>query len=82
MSDLWFNYKHETHHLRLIPVDYKPDDIIVWQATTDHSEYTYFEAYDELEIWELMELAIAAYRVYRADNTITGLKWREGTSYE
>ncbi len=85
MSDgLYFNLGHETHHLRLLAVDDKPNDVTVWQATVDNEHYIYFEAtsYESDEIWILFELAIREYREYIENDEVTGLKWREGTSYE
>ncbi len=74
MSDLFINYKHETHHLRLIPQDFK-GEVIVWQATFDHDIYTYFEANEFAEIWDLMSLALDAYAEYAADDETVTIEW-------
>ncbi len=74
MSDLFINYKHETHHLRLIPQDFK-GDVIVWQATFDHEHYMYFEAHELAEIWELMQLAVDAFTEYNADDETVTIEW-------
>ena len=74
MSDMFINYKHETHHLRLIPQDFK-GDVIVWQATLDHDIYLYFEAHELAEIWEIMQLALDAYAEYAADTGTVTVEW-------
>lgn len=74
MSDLFINYKHETHHLRLIPQDFK-GEVIVWQATFDHDIYTYFEANEQAELWDLMTLALDAYAEYNANAQVETIKW-------
>lgn len=77
MSDIYFNARGQTHHLRILPVDEKPGGITVFEAMTNQTEYTYFEAHAEIEIWELIELAIQSYLDYRVDDEIVKTQWRE-----
>lgn len=79
MSDLYFNAKGETHHLMVSPVDEKPGEITVWEAVVDNLSWTYFEAYHDLEVWELFELAIQSYLDYRVEETVELKEWRTNT---
>lgn len=77
MTDIYFNAKGQTHHMVISPVDEKPGDITVWEAVVDTLSWTYFEGHDDLEVWELIELAIQSYLDYRRDEETIMIRWRD-----
>lgn len=75
MTDIWFNVRGGTHHLRVLPVDRKPGGVTVWEALTDGWEYTYFEGHDDIEVWDLIELAVESFLDYRVDDGVVRRGW-------
>lgn len=77
MSEIYFNAKGKTHHMRIVPVDEKPGQITVYEAMVDSASYTYFEAHCEIDVWELIELGIQSFLDYRVEDDIVKTKWRD-----
>lgn len=63
------------HDLRLRPVDSKPGEVTVWEGMVDASTLYWFEAFEKLDDWSLIELAIGAYLDYVGDESVTAWKW-------
>lgn len=75
MSEIFFNVDGKTHHLRILPVDSKPPDVTVWEAMVDGSSYTYFEGHHDIEVWQLIELAVQSFLEYRMDDRLIKTRW-------
>lgn len=73
MAQMYFNAKGATHTLRILPYDSED----VWEALVDGSEYYYFEAHQDSEIWQLFSLAISAYLGYRDGAEVERRDWHE-----
>lgn len=77
MTDIYFNAKGQTHHMFIEPVDEKPGDITVFEAVVDNTTWTYFEGHHDLEVWELIELAVQSFMDYRVNDEVIAIKWRD-----
>jgi len=75
MTDLFFNYGGKTRSLRLRS-DIENGDVTVYEALIDTTDYVWFEAPTVVEVWDLFELAIAAFREYRVNEGIEKIEWK------
>ncbi len=64
MSDFYFNVKGRTHYMRI-----RLTDDGVYEALVDGVDYIHFEADANLEVWELLNVAVSAFLAYAADET-------------
>lgn len=73
--EMYFNVKGQTHSLRIRPVDHKEGEITVFEGMVDVQELYWFEAWDGVEVWDLIEDAITAYNDHRIDENVIRNGW-------
>ena len=76
MSDLQFNAFGKTHTLR-IRRDVENGETIVYEALIDTEDYVWFEGPNEIEVWDLFELAISKFKEYRVEKDTIKTRWRD-----
>lgn len=74
-TSIYFNANGKTHSLRLRPVDEKPGEMTVWEGLVDATTLYWFEAYEDIEVWELIELAVESFLQYRVDTKNMTVNW-------
>lgn len=75
-TEIKFNSAGATHSLRIRPIDHKDGEITVWEGMVDVQEMFWFEAWDGIEVWDLIEDAICAYNDHRNDQNTLKNGWR------
>jgi len=74
---LYFTHNGAQHFIRILSVDTKPGEIVVYEGLVNGREYFHFEFKpDTADIWELFEHAVSAYREYTRDSGTTTINWR------
>jgi hypothetical protein len=76
-TSIHFNANGATHSLRIRPIDTKPGEVTVFEGMVDANTLYWFESYENIEVWELIELAIEQYLLYRVEDQVITTEWRK-----